>query len=476
MNIAVVGGGRRCHELIVLIETHTFKKISPRVMAVADIKSNAPGFVKAKENGLFVTKDYNDFFKRDDIELIMELTGDQDIYNDILLKKKKAVRVIGHIAAVLFWEVARASALQQIASRQLKETRAKYEVIINELIHEDVMVIKPDCRILDINENLLKNLGIKREDAIGGYCYKVAHLQNSPCFGEKTPCPLAESLKSKKPFQATHIRSANNSIEKYYTVSCYPLFENGEMVGAINIARDITKDINIQRTMMQQEKLASIGRLSAGVAHEINNPLTTILTSAMLIQEDTDPDDPIYQELQTISDETLRCRKIVTSLLDFARRTKPVKKIDDINDIVIRSFVLTRKQAAFDDVTLELHLSEKLLPDTYVDKDQIQQSLINLILNAIEATDPGGKIIILTRFDHETDTLEISVSDNGIGIPHENMDKIFDPFFTTTENGTGLGLAVTHGIIEQHGGTIEVESKPGKGTCFTIKLPINLEK
>jgi two-component system NtrC family sensor kinase len=228
-----------------------------------------------------------------------------------------------------------------------------------------------------------------------------------------------------------------------------------------------------QEQLLQSEKLASIGRLSAGVAHEINNPLTTILTSAMLIQEDIDSADQIYNEMKTISDETLRCRKIVTSLLDFARQSKPTKKLNDLNKIVKQSFGLTRKQAAFQDVIVELNLSENL-PDTYLDKDQIQQSLINLTLNAIEATDSGGKIRLTTLYDSKTNTIEILIRDTGIGIQPENMDKIFDPFFTTTEGGTGLGLAVTHGIIEQHGGTINVESTPGQGTCFTIRLPLEL--
>ena len=472
MNIAVVGGGMRCLKLIELIETYSFQEISPKVIAVADIKSDAPGFVKAKERGIFVTNDYNEFFYRDDIELIMELTGDKDVLNNILTKKKISVRLIGHIAAVLFWEIARVSALHKETNQQLKETRAKYDVIINELINENVMVIDPEYRILDINETQLEKLGIARDEAIGRYCYEVTHFLNAPCSSINNPCPLSQSLQTKKPSQVTHIQPNNQNKELYHSISCYPLIQNNECVGAINISRDITRDIKMQKMMMQQEKLASIGRLSAGVAHEINNPLTTILTSAMLIQEDTNPDDPIYQELQTIADETLRCRKIVTSLLDFARLTTPAKKVNDLNAIITQSFVLTRKQAAFNDVAVNLNLSENL-PETYVDKGQMEQALINLTLNAIEATDPGGEITITTRFVSEANIIEISVSDTGVGIPLENMDKIFDPFFTTTEGGTGLGLAVTHGIIEQHGGTIDVANNPGPGTCFTIRLPLD---
>jgi signal transduction histidine kinase len=237
----------------------------------------------------------------------------------------------------------------------------------------------------------------------------------------------------------------------------------------------LERDIENQARMMQQEKLMSIGRLSAGVAHEINNPLTTILTSAMLIQEDLDPQDPIYVELDTISKETLRCRKIVKSLLDFARQSTPMKKDDNINEIIIESVYLTKKQAEFRNIKLKTILSENL-PLVIVDKDQIQQTLINLILNAVEATDPGGAITVSTQYRQLDRMNIIKIDDTGRGIPKEHLDKIFDPFFTTRENGTGLGLSITHSIIEQHDGRIIVDSTPGRGTCFTIMLPVKTEQ
>jgi signal transduction histidine kinase len=237
----------------------------------------------------------------------------------------------------------------------------------------------------------------------------------------------------------------------------------------------LERDIENQARMMQQEKLMSIGRLSAGVAHEINNPLTTILTSAMLIQEDLDPQDPIYAELDTISKETLRCRKIVKSLLDFARQSTPMKKDDNINEIIIESVYLTKKQAEFSNIKLKTILSEKL-PPVMVDKDQIQQTLINLILNAVEATESGGTITVGTQYRPLDRMNIIKIDDTGRGIPKEHLDKIFDPFFTTRENGTGLGLSITHSIIEQHDGRIIVDSTPGRGTCFTIMLPVKTEQ
>jgi signal transduction histidine kinase len=191
----------------------------------------------------------------------------------------------------------------------------------------------------------------------------------------------------------------------------------------------------------------------------------------MLIQEELEPQDPNYQELETISKETLRCRKIVTSLLDFARQSTPTRKPCDINDIVKDSFTLTQKQAVFKDVELKYEIDENI-PPLSLDKGQIQQAIINLIINAIESTDAGGSIYISTAYNPLQERVEIAVSDTGQGIEKNDLDKIFDPFFTSKDEGTGLGLAITHGIIEQHNGKIDAFSKVGRGTIFTIKLPI----
>jgi len=238
---------------------------------------------------------------------------------------------------------------------------------------------------------------LQRKDVIGRYCYEITHHQDLPCSGDHHPCPLIQTLKTEKPSQTTHIHLNRDKKKIYYSISTYPLLENGDVIGAIEVSRDITNDINVQKAMMQQEKLASVGRLSAGVAHEINNPLTTILTTAMLILEDLDPQDSNYQELETITKETLRCRKIVTSLLDFARQSTPARKPCDINNVVNESVVLTNKQAAFKDLTLVYEPGADI-PPVQLDKGQIQQSIINLIINAVEATDAGGSISISTTY------------------------------------------------------------------------------
>jgi len=471
MNIAVVGGGVRCRILLELVEKHVFAELSPIIIAIADIQNDAPGLVMAKEKGLFITNDYNEFFDRDDIDLIIELTGENEVFFDILSKKKKSVRAINHRMARLFWEFG-VSSIKEQTSEELEKTKTMYRLVINDLIQDDVMVIDLNYRILDINDTLLTKLGLEREKVIGRYCYEISHHQDVPCSGEEHLCPLSEVRETLEHASATHIHLDKDNQKIYCSISCHPLFENNELVGVVEVAKDITKDIRWKKALMRQDKFVSLGRLSAGVAHEVNNPLTTILTSAMLIQEDFDPDDPIYKELQIITDETLRCRKIVTSLLDFARQTEPTKKLCNINDVVSESLVLTRKQAAFDDVSIVQNLAEDI-PAINVDKDQMQQVFINLILNAMQATDSGGKISVSTTFIPEDEVVEIAISDTGKGIPVENIDKIFDPFFTTRENGTGLGLAIVHGIVERHGGNIDVKSKQGSGTTFTIRLSVN---
>ncbi len=471
MNIAIVGGGLMCMHFLDFIVNNGVHMVEPNVVAVADPKVDAPGRRRAEELGLFVTDDYNVFFGRDDIDLIIELTGNPDIYNDILRKKKPTVRALSHTTVMLFWGIDSASKQSGDNEHSLARQKNVYEVLMNQYIQEEAMVIDKDYRVIDMNEAMLRKLGRTSDGAVGEFCYKLGHHLDKPCSGENHPCPLNEVYEKNKPCMTTHVHLDQNNNEIYYAISCYPLTSKGRIMGVIEILRDITPEIKVQKSQMHQEKLMAIGRLSAGIAHEINNPLTTIMTSSMMLQEEMDPGDEMYEELQIISNEAQRCRKIVQSLLDFARQTKPMQKLQDINAIIQESIYLTKKQAEFNDISIELNLSEDL-PQIYVDKEQIQQLLINLILNAVEATEPGGTITISTDDDAAGKEIHIHVIDTGKGIAKENLERIFDPFFTSREFGTGLGLSISHSIVERHGGTINVDSKPEKGTRFTVTLPV----
>ena len=224
--------------------------------------------------------------------------------------------------------------------------------------------------------------------------------------------------------------------------------------------------------IMKSERLATLGQLAAGVAHEINNPLGAVLMYAHLSLEEMPAEDARHQNLGKIVGEATRCKNIVRGLLDFARQSEPNVEEADVNDILERTLSLLRNQTMFQNIKVTVRFSSSL-PKAMMDSGQIQQVFTNIILNAAEAMDEGGELIVATRTADDGEFIEVEFTDTGCGIPRENLEKIFDPFFTTKEvgRGTGLGLAVSFGIIARHQGTIEVESDINKGTTFIVRLP-----
>ncbi|UCC97416.1 MAG: cache domain-containing protein [Phycisphaerales bacterium] len=230
-----------------------------------------------------------------------------------------------------------------------------------------------------------------------------------------------------------------------------------------------------QQQIMKSERLATLGQLAAGVAHEVNNPLGAILMYAHLSLEQMGADDACRQNLEKVVAEATRCKTIVRGLLDFARQSEPNVEKSDVNDVLKRTLSLLENQALFQNIkiTTEFSLS---LPKAMMDRGQIQQVFTNIILNAAEAMAGEGELTVTSRAA-QGESIEIEFIDAGCGIPRENLEKIFDPFFTTKEVGlgTGLGLAVTYGIVARHKGTIEVKSTLAEGTTFTVRLPLSME-
>jgi two-component system NtrC family sensor kinase len=226
--------------------------------------------------------------------------------------------------------------------------------------------------------------------------------------------------------------------------------------------------------LILSEKLASAGRLAAGVAHELNNPLTGILSYAEDLVEDADKDDPLLKDYELIHRETLRCRQIVRHLLDFARQDKPQVQSVDINEVIKNTLQLINRISKFQNVKITTALPD-LLPPISADPGQIEQVILNLLLNAANAMPEGGVITLETKVNPDKSEVVATVTDTGSGIPPENISKIFEPFYSSKKKKTtGLGLAVCLTIIENHGGRIEVESVVGAGTAFTVSLPIEI--
>jgi two-component system, NtrC family, sensor kinase len=230
----------------------------------------------------------------------------------------------------------------------------------------------------------------------------------------------------------------------------------------------------MQAHLIQSEKLAGVGKLAAGVAHEINNPLTCVLTNSSLILEDLHPDDPRREDLKSIVDETLRCRKIVKGLLDFARQTKPQKQNLNLNKVVDDVLALVRNQASFQNITIHTEFDPKI-PSVLADADQMRQVVLNIILNAADAMPQGGVLRVRSYFESGQNQVILRISDTGPGIPREIQDKLFEPFFTTKKTGTGLGLAIAYGIMERHKGALRVESSLGHGTTIVVILSTDMK-
>ena len=228
------------------------------------------------------------------------------------------------------------------------------------------------------------------------------------------------------------------------------------------------------RRIMESERLAHIGQLAAGVAHEINNPLQGIVTYSHLLLERVSTENGTRESLHKIVKQANRCRDIIRGLLDFSRQRKPEQRLSHVNRVLEECVSLVDNQVLFHNIRMVQHLSPDL-PAVFMDPSQIQQVFMNMILNAAEAMNGGGQLTLTTRHVPADNAVEVEFTDSGHGIKEEDLDRIFSPFFTTKEvgHGTGLGLAISYGIVKEHKGTITVESQEGQGATFTIRLPVS---
>ena len=274
--------------------------------------------------------------------------------------------------------------------------------------------------------------------------------------------------------------SASDKLAKGYLshrVECRTGDAIGELARAFNCMADSIKERDeqlkeyVKQEIMKSERLAMIGQLAAGVAHEINNPLGSILIYSHLLLEDLEENDPRGENLKKIVNQATRCKVIVKGLLDFAHQSEPEMKPSDVNRIVNEVLSLVERQAVFHNIKIIKKLSINL-PFVMVDETQIQQVFMNIVLNAAEAMEGQGELIIETSSDGKF--INAKFTDTGCGIPEQNIKKLFEPFFSTKTkgHGIGLGLAISYGIIKKHNGRINIDSEVGKGSTFTIQLPI----
>jgi signal transduction histidine kinase/GAF domain-containing protein len=348
--------------------------------------------------------------------------------------------------------------------------RENLEMWLNSM-SDCVMIVNTDYTIRFMNKAAVENFGDRADET----CWNALRKDND-CLG----CPIQQYLCGNR--EAFHF--PNDIGGRHYEAAVAPLLNPDGGLSVVEVLRDVTerklaeeREKQLQEELNLAGRLAAIGELAAGVAHEINNPLTAILAfSERLLRRSTD--EKTTEDLKIVYNEARRTAKVVENLLTFARHREPKKQYADINDIVQKALELRAYEFKTANIEAITELTPNL-PQVVVDFQQIQEVFLNIILNAEQAMTSakgGGKLSIKTQ--QMKGYIRISFTDNGSGIPAEYLDKVFNPFFTTRGKigGTGLGLSICHGIVTEHGGKIYVKSKPGKGATFFVDLPLAREE
>jgi two-component system NtrC family sensor kinase len=371
-------------------------------------------------------------------------------------------------------EVARKTIALERSQQELAKSEKLYKSLV-ESAEDAILNVDAKGEIISINRYGAKVLGYTKQGIQGKTIGEVF-----PGDTSKDITRLIDEVFADRKGHRTTLEVTVGGRQYFFNINLTPIREGDRVLSILIIAHDITSQKKMEDQLYHTEKLASLGQLAAGVAHEINNPLAIILGFADILSERVKEDSEEYKIVKTIERQGLNCKKIVENLMTFARTPEKSEYDTDINRgietllEVVKGTILTKK------VKIQLDLADGL-PRARGDADQLQQVFLNLITNAVLAMPQGGLLAISTRLNADKDRVQIRFADTGLGIKKENLAKIYDPFFTTRKvgEGTGLGLSVSYAIVHKFGGTITCESKTredagegASGTTFTISLPV----
>jgi len=355
-------------------------------------------------------------------------------------------------------------------SAQAQQREAFIRSVI-ESLREGVLALDPSGRVVAWNGALERYYGLPAGEVLGRSLFEV-----NPGFRQDGLAgPIEKLLRGEiEAFTLEGVRHPTaHKGEVTLNVKGSLLRQHGQPTGAVLLVEDITERVGLERSARQAEKLAALGTLAAGLAHELNNPIGIISSRVelMLLEAAGDSLPPgLRDDLEVLHRHAQRVARIVQGLLSFARQSAGARGPVDLNHVVEETLLLIEKQVARDGIALLRSLTPGL-PRIAGDANAIQQVLMNLVINARDAMQEGGQITVATEVGRTPQEVRLLVRDTGTGIPPEILPRIFDPFFTTKPSGTGLGLSISYGIVREHGGTVSVESEPGKGTTFTVTFP-----
>lgn len=376
------------------------------------------------------------------------------------------IRVGGRVVGVL--GIVRDVTDERARAEALARSEARYTRLV-ESASDAIFTLDEEGHFTSVNRALEQGTGRRREELLG------EHFTNALAGPDRDTLwfLFTETLRGGRERGEFRYIDAQG-VMRTSSIITAPIVEGGRVVGILGVARDVTEEKLLMEQLIQQEKLAAIGQLVSGVAHELNNPLAGVLAFSQLLLASPALTGEQRAATETIHQEGKRAAKIVTNLLTFARQHPPERTLTDLNQVVQDTLELRRYAMQLEHVEIVADLDERL-PTTWADPFQLQQVMLNLIGNAehaVVAQDGPRRIRVSTR--RVGDALRVSVSDTGVGIAADHMDRIFNPFFTTKPvgQGTGLGLSISDGIVREHGGRIRVESTEGRGTTFHVEIPL----
>ncbi len=382
-----------------------------------------------------------DFLSSEDVDLIKTITG----YVSIALESAR------------LYESLEQKALQHQALKDFSES-------IIESINAGVLACNLEQRVESWNSPMEKLYGLPRTQAVGRRLDEILPPELMVELSGACDTPQAFSL------YKFRLRTVDGR-DLIVNLSLVPLVgKDGQVMGRLLILNDLTERVSLEDQLVQAEKLSSIGLLAAGVAHEVNTPLAVITSQAQMLTRQMPADDPRTRTLEKIVKQSFRASEIVNSLLKFSRVSGSEYAELDLNKVIHETLSLVEPMLRASKISLNLQFTSDL-PSVYGNYGKLQQVFMNLILNARDAMPMGGELTLVT--EAENSTVRAEVCDNGLGISPDHLNKIFDPFFTTkaSSRGTGLGLAVTYGIIREHSGRVQVKSRLGQGTAFRLEFP-----